>query len=176
MPKKLTPTKAVDAPEPDPDESESEFMDRCMLDPTMKDVPEDQRRAQCQQAWDDEQEDEQEQQEAPGGRARAYPHILKAVYETPWAILPQRLHTILAILHERNSGYAPALAELETRIAAGQQDHASTPHAGPQTRTTGSVAVLPVLGVLSQRGGMTAASEPLTSTDRLAQQFRQLMA
>src|SRR6266700_106175 len=104
-----------------------------------------------------------------------YPHILRAVYATPWAILPQRLATILSILHERASGYTPSLDELEARIAAGQQDHGGV-HAGPQPRSSGSVAVMPVLGVLTQRGGMTAASEPLTSTTSLARTFRQLMA
>src|SRR5437016_1272401 len=104
-----------------------------------------------------------------------YPHILQAVYGTPWAILPTRLATILAIVHERAAGHKLSLDELEARIAAGQDDHGGV-HAGPQTQTRGSVAVLPVLGVLTQRGGMTAASEPLTSTTRLMQTFRQLIA
>lgn len=109
-------------------------------------------------------------------REPRYPHILRAVYDTPWAILPARLTTILNILNERASGITPSLDELEARIAAGQQDHGGA-HAGPQTRaSSGSVAVLPVLGVLTQRGGMTAASEPLTSTTGLARTFRQLMA
>lgn len=106
-----------------------------------------------------------------------YRHILRAVYETPWAILPARLATILAIVHERVSGYTPTLDEIEARIAAGQEDHGLEVHAGSQTqRATGSVAVLPILGTLTQRGGMTATSEPLTSTARVGQAFRLLMA
>lgn len=103
-----------------------------------------------------------------------YVNILRAIYETPWAILPDRLAMILSIVHERAAGNRPTLDELEARLAAGRDDHGL--HAGPHTRTSGSVAVLPVLGVLSQRGGITEASEPLASTAQLGQALRQLVA
>lgn len=112
-----------------------------------------------------------------------YQHILQAVYETPWAILPDRLATILAILHERSGGYLPSAEEIRARLELGRVDHgdpeASDPRAaagGPSTRVSGAVAVLPVLGVLTQRGGITGSSEPLTSTARLAAQFRALVS
>lgn len=149
-----------------------------------------------------------------------YAHILQAVYETPWAIIPDRLQTILAILHERADGFVPSAEEIRARLelhrvddsavnrtvptgvievtrelsaeakdelrvawaAANVGPRASTvieiePHAGPaQQRVTGSVAVMPVLGILTQRGGITETSEPLTSTARLGAQFRQLVA
>jgi capsid assembly protease len=105
-----------------------------------------------------------------------YPHILRTVYETPWAILPERLATILAVLHERASGYTPTLEQIEARLALHETDD-HEPSAGPQQpRISGTVAVLPVLGILTQRGGMTGASEPLTSTARLMQAFRSLVA
>src|SRR4051812_2895716 len=103
-----------------------------------------------------------------------YPHVLRAVYETPWAILPARLATILSIVHERASGYHPSLEELDARIAAGMEDHGHL-YAGPQSRSSGTVAVLPVLGVLSQRGGIDDSSQPMTSTTRLSQMFRMMV-
>lgn len=106
-----------------------------------------------------------------------YAHILQAVYETPWAIIPERLATILAILHERAAGYVPTAEEIHARLEL----HAVADHdalqAGPlPQRVTGSVARMPVFGILTQRGGMTETSEPLTSTIKLTQDFRQLVA
>jgi signal peptide peptidase SppA len=110
-----------------------------------------------------------------------YGHILQAVYETPWAIMPDRLQTILAILHERASGYVPSAAEIRERL---QVRHSDAEHpepdaaaSAPQSRAPGAVAVIPVVGIITQRGGVDMeTSEPLFSAAKLAAQVQMLVA
>lgn len=110
-----------------------------------------------------------------------YGHILQAVYETPWAILPDRLQTILAILQERAGGYVPSAAEVRERLQVRHSDgdHPAPEAAAssPQSRSTGAVAVIPVIGIITQRGGMDMeTSEPLFSAAKLASAVQALVA
>lgn len=87
--------------------------------------------------------------------------ILQDIYSGPWAILPETLTDMLAVVHRYvDGGEAPAL-------------EAAGPRPAPQV---GDVAVLPVSGVMIPRGGALAALYGAVSSEFLAQQFKALIA
>lgn len=84
-----------------------------------------------------------------------YGHILRAVARQPWALLPDKMEQILALLAYRAVGQYFTPAEIEARIAA---------TSAPMPAGSGTVAVIPIRGVLAHRvsamgessGGMSA--------------------
>lgn len=91
----------------------------------------------------------------------AYPLIRRAVASEAWAILPEKLTEILAVL--------------EVRAAGGTIDPATiaavaTPR--PAAQRTSTVAVLDLFGTLSKRMGLLAQSSGGTSTEQFTQDFR----
>lgn len=171
MPRRKAAVMAVDAPEPDPDESQSDFMDRCRASGS----PE----AQCQQAWDDEQEDQQDQD---AGQALGYPHILEAVTSTPWAILSSKLAVIMNVLAMRAAGHRLSKDEIRERIGArhdegDDEQPAYRVLAGSGTRTQGgAVAVVPLQGTLAPRAGSMAESSGVTGLERWTSNLRSAIA
>jgi signal peptide peptidase SppA len=98
-----------------------------------------------------------------------YHRILRAVCSVPWAIQQEKLEAILAFLELRASGgfTEPAkLAEINASTQAAAARIASTPK--------GSVAVLPLYGIISHRMNMmNEISGPGgTSTEKFTQAFR----
>lgn len=75
-----------------------------------------------------------------------YPHVLRAFAESPWAIVPERLEAIREMLAVRASGGVFTEEEIRLRIGA------RTP--APRGRARGSVAVIPLYGVLAPRADM----------------------
>lgn len=100
------------------------------------------------------------------GSHQLYGHILRAVGETPWALLPSKLQAIVDLLALRASGLR--LSEDEIRERIGPRAATSV----PSTRN-GAVAILPLYGVISQRMDMFSASSGGTSTERFGQAFQQ---
>ena len=97
--------------------------------------------------------------------ALAYPRLRQWVMATPWAILPAKLAVILDVLRYRAAGERFTPAEIQTQLAA------ATP-ARPGGRQ-GTIAVLPLVGVIAQRMGSLAESSGGISTERIAAGFRQ---
>src|SRR5262245_3215276 len=95
--------------------------------------------------------------------------ITAAIYDTPWAIVPEKLAAILSVLDVRANG--TRLSDDEIRAAIGTQI------AQPPVRAAvGGVGLLPVFGVLGQRMNLALNISGGTSTEKLAADFRQLLA
>ena len=72
-------------PMPEHDEDHDAFIERCMGDENMQEFEDEgQRQAVCEAQWNKEEE----------SKAMKYPHVANAVFNHPWAILPETLHTI----------------------------------------------------------------------------------
>ncbi|MBW9090846.1 S49 family peptidase [Rhizobium wenxiniae] len=96
-----------------------------------------------------------------------YVHILMAVASEIWAMQPEKMMAIIDFLSAQAEGVKFSAEEIEARIA-------------PQTakavaRREGSVAIIPMRGVISNRmnlmGNISGGGG--TSTEQLAQQLRQ---
>jgi signal peptide peptidase SppA len=109
----------------------------------------------------------------PGATSQAptkYPHVLKAVFDTPWAITPEMLGIIAEVARFRAEGGVFTEDEIQQRIAAQTRG----PRRGAQQG--GSVAVIPIYGVLSQRLNLMSALSGGTSVEQLTSQFRSALA
>lgn len=97
-----------------------------------------------------------------------YQHILHYVASTPWAILPDKLTELLAVLAYRAAGHEFTAAEIRARIGDG---------GGPSgTAKRGDVAVIPIRGVIAHRMGMMDDTSGGTSCERIAGMLRQCVA
>lgn len=87
-----------------------------------------------------------------------YPAIANAVYNSPWAILPEKLGEITAFLG---------------RKIRGENVDGTDFRAGPRPayQTVGRVALLPLFGVLAQRMNLMSEMSGGTSTERFGAQF-----
>lgn len=103
-----------------------------------------------------------------------YQHVLRAIYDRPWAILPATLDLIVEIAEFRADGGSLSDEEIRTRIAAANNG----PRAGGKTaRGNGNdVAVIPIYGVISQRAGLMANSSGGTSVEGITRAFRDSLA
>lgn len=93
-------------------------------------------------------------------------YILRAIQETPWAILP---------------GTFSVIAEVAARHAAGEKLSAEevaarTNGKKPDQQIMGDVAVLPLFGVIFPRANMMTEFSGGTSAERFGQVFRGVMA
>lgn len=106
---------------------------------------------------------------------KAYDRILRAVRSTPWAIQPEKLEAILGFLQLKAEGKVPAAETLAQIHAAAEMQAARAQNAAASSG--GSVAVLPLYGLIMHRGNMMSdISGPQgTSTEKFAAQFRQAM-
>jgi signal peptide peptidase SppA len=109
---------------------------------------------------------EAEQEQAPP--PQRYGHVVKALSEHPWAILPQTLDKIVEIVRLRASGGRLSDEEIRLRIAG-----ATT---APTARATGQVQVIPVFGVISHRMNMFTAMSGGTSTELLGAQLQDALS
>jgi signal peptide peptidase SppA len=102
-------------------------------------------------------------------RPSRYPHIVKAVFDTPWAILPSRLQAIVEVVTLRVSGERLTDDEIADRIGAG-------PSSRKPSRSGsggGAVAVIPVYGVIMPRADLFMEISGGTSLATFASQLRQ---
>jgi signal peptide peptidase SppA len=109
----------------------------------------------------------------PGASAnppRSYPNVLKAVFDTPWAITPEMLGLIAEVARFRAEGGTFSEDEIQQRIDA----QSNGPRRGG--RQASGVAVIPIYGVLSQRMNLMSAMSGGTSIEGLTSQFRDALA
>lgn len=106
-----------------------------------------------------------------------YPHIIGAVAATPWAIHPSKGRAILEVLRERAIRGAPAALDAHDDEYERTQAERMTPAQDRKIAAQdGGVAVLPLLGVISQRMDMMTEFSGGTSTERFAKQFMSLVS
>jgi signal peptide peptidase SppA len=95
-------------------------------------------------------------------------HLLRAICETPWAILPEKLLEIEDLVRLHASGIKLSDEEIRARIGAARQRAAAPP--------AGGIMVLPLYGTIAQRMNMIMAMSGGTSTELFGQAFRQAVA
>lgn len=93
-----------------------------------------------------------------------YGHIVRAVSETPWAIRPERLAAILDLVAYRAAGHRLTPAQIEARVGGGAPAR--------QVVTAGSVAVIPLTGVLVPRAGLMTQVSGATSVAQFSEALR----
>lgn len=89
-------------------------------------------------------------------------NVLRAFEDRVWAITPEKLYEVLAVLELKASG-----VRLSDEEAAERAGPVARPAGGLVAGAGGQVAVLPVFGVLSQRVQGLARSSGATSTEEL---------
>lgn len=91
-----------------------------------------------------------------------YNRILEAIFQSPWAIMPDKLELIIAVIEARQENSAD-LAAYEAK-------------ARPSARRASSIAVLPLYGTVMQRAGVMTDFSGGTSTEQFSQMFRAAMS
>lgn len=97
-----------------------------------------------------------------------YQRIVAEVLMTPWALMPEKLEQITALLLLRAEGLKLSQEEIAARV---QGREAQRP-----VRSGGGVTVLPVYGVISHRMNMMAQMSGGTSVEQLQARFREALA
>jgi signal peptide peptidase SppA len=94
---------------------------------------------------------------------------------TPWALMPERLNAVAAVL-ARWSSNAPANDEVMQRIAADRSAREARRQSN-QGNGGGGIAVLPLYGVVTQRGNMVddVSGPGSVSTQQFAASLRQAL-
>lgn len=105
---------------------------------------------------------------------KTYHHFAAWAMQQPWAITPTMLQTVRGILAERIAGDIPDADEVTRRVAASRELQAAGARQGGGM--VGSVAVLPVYGVLMQHANLMTEMSGGTSTDSVARALRALVA
>jgi len=94
-----------------------------------------------------------------------YPRVMRAVAETPWAVLPGTLATIVDLLTFRAAGGVLTAEHVRERIGAGPPAR--------QPAVAGAVAVIPLYGVLAPRATMMTQMSGGTSLQQFSAAVRQ---
>lgn len=113
-----------------------------------------------------------------------YEHVLAEVLQSPWAILPEKLHAIAGVLSFRAAGNRLTEQEITERIGATRTDRepyvvgAQARAAGKPASSAKGIAVLPVYGVIGPKASAfeRASSGGGTGIDALTQAFRAALA
>jgi signal peptide peptidase SppA len=113
---------------------------------------------------------------------KTYDHVCEAFYSTPWAILPAKLNEIRAFLEFKAHGQAAPVPvsprwELWEHMSA-WDDRPSPPEARDRNgvQMSGRVAILPIIGVISQKMNLMTEISGGTSTDMTGQALDRLVA
>ena len=93
-----------------------------------------------------------------------YRHVVRAVYENPWAILPEKLDAIRELLAMRARGDRFSKAEIRARI--GEQRAAISPQP-----TVGQVAVISVIGSIMPRANTMSEISGAVSCEAISRAF-----
>jgi len=95
-------------------------------------------------------------------------HVVRRVYETPWAILPEKLEEITELIDLRAAGETFTPEEIAARIGRGG--------GGGSAESTGQVAVLNLFGVIAQRMNAMEEISGGTSTEMFGKAFDEAVA
>lgn len=104
-------------------------------------------------------------------RTTRYPNVVRAVAETPWAILPSALATILEIVSLRANGFRFSDEEIQERI---RTNAASRNSRGAYV--AGTVAVIPIYGMIVPKATLFTQISGGTSLDQFASDLRDAAA
>jgi signal peptide peptidase SppA len=99
-------------------------------------------------------------------------HVAAAVFDRPWAILPETLETITELVKVRLAGGRLTEDDVATRLSAASR--VSGPRGG--RHTSGVVAVLPLYGVLMPRANLMTAVSGVMSVEQFRATFREALA
>lgn len=95
---------------------------------------------------------------------------------TPWALMPERLNALAGVVTRWSAG-VPAQAQTMDRIQADRMIRESRRQAAA-VQSSGGIALLPLYGVVTQRGNMVddVSGPGSTSTQQFSSALRQLLA
>jgi signal peptide peptidase SppA len=99
---------------------------------------------------------------------RSYPHVTKALYDHPWAVQRQMLTFMVNLLRFRSAGGAMEVNEIAERLAEARAQNGDRSGANQ----VGSVAVIPMYGLLSQRMSLMSDMSGGTSLDEIRGSLR----
>lgn len=100
-----------------------------------------------------------------------YSAVMRSVYSSVWAILPEKLEAIATFVHLKAGG---GMADPETIKAIHAANQVAAARAKNLTSgVPGSVVVLPIYGIINQRYAGDFSGPSGTSVQQLTQQFRQ---
>lgn len=94
--------------------------------------------------------------------------VLSAARHEPWALMPEKLEEIEAFLHARLNGAEISAADREAYLLKAEERQ--------RYQQQGSIAVIPVFGVIAQRMSLMGAMSGGTSTENLTKQIRDAAA
>lgn len=100
--------------------------------------------------------------------ADAYPQVVRAFRETAWAILPETYSTLAEIVSLRARGETFTAEEIQARVGGRESRR--------DFQMAGTVAILPVYGVLIPRADLMTEMSGGTSIQRLQSSFRDAVA
>lgn len=104
-----------------------------------------------------------------------YSHVRSAVAAVPWLVYPQVMDVVVEVLARRLEGQRLSDEEVAERIA--NAERRAGPRRGSARAGGGSVAVIPVYGILAHRAEFFAdTSSSGTSVMALQRSFREVMA
>lgn len=95
------------------------------------------------------------------------PRVLRFMRTTPWAILPEKLEEIVALVEEHAGGERLTAEEVTARIGVPNK---------PEPRVSGSTAVVPIYGVIAQRVNVMSAISGGTSTQLIGESIAAYVA
>ena len=95
---------------------------------------------------------------------------------TPWALMPERLHALASVVMRWSAGIA-ADTDNMVRIQADRVIR-ETRRQASAAQSSGGIAVLPLYGIVTQRGNMVddVSGPGTTSTQQFSAALRQLLA
>ena len=95
---------------------------------------------------------------------------------TPWALMPERLHALASVVMRWSAGFAADTDNL-VRIQADRVIR-ETRRQASTAQSSGGIAVLPLYGIVTQRGNMVddVSGPGTTSTQQFSSALRQLLA
>lgn len=101
-----------------------------------------------------------------------YQHVYAEVFHKPWAILPEKLSVISELVLRRAAGQGMTEQEIRATLKA------AALIAGPRNSQTtyGTVAVLPIYGVITKRANLMSQFSGGCSVEKLTAQFRAALA
>ena len=99
---------------------------------------------------------------------RSYRHVTKALHERAWAVQPQMLTFMVDLVRNRVAGVVLSPEEIDERLAAAKAQNGD--RAGGAI--AGSVAVIPMYGLITQRESLMSAKSGGTSIDELRSLLR----
>lgn len=97
-----------------------------------------------------------------------YQQIVRTISETPWAILPSKLEAIRGFVAARAAGVEVTPEEVQAAIGGRPSTREAT--------TAGTVAIIPLYGVLTPRADLMSQISGATSLERFAAVFEAAVA